>query len=254
MGSLFDLDGKVALITGSAGGIGKEISRRLLQAGAKVFLVDYQQDLLMQTRDEFIEQYGGQVGAKKADVTKELEVKDAVLECLKLFSTVDILVNNAGIMKRVDVINFTLEDWSQVVEINLYGTFLFCREVGPEMIKRKAGKIVNISSTGGILGSRNNLPYSAAKAGVMGLSRSLALEWGEHNINVNCVAPYYVKTSLAEEILDNPKEYKRVIDRIPVKKLATAEDIANGVLFLASPASDMVTGHTLIIDGGCSIA
>lgn len=174
-----------------------------------------------------------------------------VEETLNKFSKIDILVNNAGITKRGPTLSMNEEDWDRVIAVNLKGVFLCSQAVGKEMIKQKKGKIINVASIAGQIGLLNTLPYCASKGGVIQITRALAIEWAKYNINVNAIAPTIFETPLTKPVLENDKEfYNYTIERIPLGRFGNPSDLAGAVVFLASDASDFVTGHILNIDGG----
>jgi len=192
----------------------------------------------------------GKAIAIKADVTKTDEVREMVEETLKAYDKIDILVNNAGIGKLIPAIETTEAEWDSFMDINLKGQFLCSQAVARHMIQQGRGKIVNIASIGGRIGTPGLLAYSASKGGVLQLTKVLAVEWGKHNINVNAVSPGLTMTEMAEAAAKERPDFIEGIERIPLKRLAKPEDIANAVFFLASSESDYITEQVIIVDGG----
>jgi 2-deoxy-D-gluconate 3-dehydrogenase len=189
----------------------------------------------------------------KADVTKGKEVQNMVSKVTEHFGKIDILINNAGINIISPAEDFALEDWNKVVSINLTGVFLCAQAVGKQMIKQGKGKIINIASLFGTIGSPHTaVAYNSCKAGVINLTRSLAVEWGRYNINVNAIAPGIIETDLTRKRLENKDYYKYWTDRNALERIGKPEDLIGAIIYLSSEASDFVTGHTILIDGGYS--
>jgi len=189
--------------------------------------------------------------AIKVDVTKPKEVQKMVFQVMKHFGRIDILINNAGINIIAPAENFAVKDWEKVLDINLKGVFLCSQVVGKVMIKQKKGKIINIASIHGLVGSTHNaVAYNSSKAGVINLTRALAIEWGKYNINVNAIAPGIIETDLTRKRLENKKYYKCWIDRTPLGRIGKPEDLIGALIYLSSEASDWLTGHTIVVDGG----
>lgn len=253
-----DLSGKVALITGAARGIGKEIALRFSQAGAKVALNDIRVEELKKALEEIKDQ-GGEGIYIKADISKSDEVREMVKEVVDKLGVVDILVNNAAVTKIVSFLDTTEELWDRTLEINLKGAFLCTREVIPGMIKKGGGKIINMSSQSGQRGSPWHIAYSVSKFGIIGFTQCLAVEFGSYNIKVNALSPGVVWTPVWEETIEDyarrlgvsvEEAKERLIKKIPLGRLGTPKDIADAALFLASPLSDYITGQTISLSGG----
>ncbi len=242
-----DLSGQVAIVTGAARGLGRAIAENLARCGAKVACVDVKAELLGETVSA-IQGAGGTAMALTCDVTDSARVSAVIDEVAKTWGGLDILVNNAGITKDTLIMRMKDEQWDSVIGINLRGTFLFTRTAARYLMKSKRGRIVNIASVSGITGNPGQSNYSASKAGIIGLTRTVAKELAGRNITVNAVAPGFIATdmtaSLSDEIVAEVKK------RIPLGRLGQAQDIADAVLFLASPAADFITGHVLTVDGG----
>lgn len=189
--------------------------------------------------------------AIKVDVTKPREVQRMVSQVMKHFGRIDILINNAGINIIAPAENFAVKDWEKVLNINLKGVFLCSQVVGKVMMKQKKGKIINMASIHGLVGSIHHaVAYNSSKAGVINLTRALAIEWGKYNINVNAIAPGIIETDLTRKRLENKKYYKHWVDRTPLGRIGKPEDLIGAVIYLASGASDWLTGQTIVIDGG----
>ena len=245
----FTVEGKVALVTGANQGLGSGIALTLAKAGADVALVDRNDDNLDDLSRQ-ITAMGRRALIQKADITEEDRVIELVQAALKAFGRIDILVNNAAIAHRIPATETTLEQWNQTLAVNLTGTFLCGREVGKVMVRQRAGKIVNIASINCAVARPNLSAYGASKAGVMQLTRCWALEWAPYQINVNAVAPSFIKTAMMEAVLQDKAVRDDLISRVPLGRIGTIEDMAAAVLFLASESSNYITGHTLFVDGG----
>ena len=248
---LFGLAGDVAFITGGGGAIGAATAIAYARAGAAVVLADKAQDAARRVADE-VKAVGGRALAVTMDVTQESSVQAAVERAIGEFGKVDILVNNAGINIRKPPQELTLADWAAVMEVNLTGCFLCARAVGPEMIARRSGRIINVAS---IMATRGNpftpnLAYNTSKGGVVNFTRTLAGEWAPHNVRVNGIAPTYLLTPLTQKLLSDPQMHAKIVGRTPMGKVGAPEDLVGAMLFLASRASGLVTGHVLAVDGG----
>jgi 3-oxoacyl-[acyl-carrier protein] reductase len=245
-----DLGGQVALVTGAARGLGRAISQTLAAAGAKVACIDVNADWLTGTVGA-IRAAGGQAEPLACDVTDSARVGQVVDEVIERFGALNILVNNAGITRDNVIVRMKDEQWDAVLNINLKGTFLFTRAAARPMMKQRGGRIINVASVSGLMGNPGQVNYSASKAGVIGLTRTVARELASRNITVNAVAPGFIATdmtsALGEEIL------KKVREEIPLGRLGEPQDVADAVLFLASPAASFITGHVLTIDGGLTV-
>lgn len=246
-----DLNDKVAIITGGARGIGREIAENFLQKGSKVYIFDVNEAEALSASREFTAIYGkGKFFFFNVDITDEKKVEDSIEAISDENNGIDILVNNAGITKDNLLIRMSLDDWNKVLEINLTGAFLCSKHVLKHMIKR-SGRIINVSSIVGIHGNAGQCNYSASKAGLIGLTKSLAREVANRNIRVNAVAPGYIDTEMTGKLDEKIKD--KLISSIPSGKLGSVSDVANAVLFLASNESDYITGSVISIDGGMGI-
>ncbi|MFQ6121453.1 MAG: SDR family NAD(P)-dependent oxidoreductase [Dehalococcoidales bacterium] len=250
MTDLFDLRGKVALVVGGAGGIGHALALGLADYGADVIVASRRLEHLEKVAEE-IRNKGRKALAVTVDVTQEQSVADMVKKILEVFPRIDILVNAAGLAIRKPADTFPINEWQQVMDINTRGTFLCCQAVGREMIKQGGGKIINLSSVRGRYGlPADYAAYCASKGAVDTLTRTLACEWAKHNVLVNAVAPTIVETDLTRPALADPEYAKRMRSRIPLGRWGMPEDIVGPTIFLASKASDFVTGQILYVDGG----
>lgn len=248
--SIFDLTGKVAIVTGGSGGIGSALAVSLAKSGADVVVCSRRLGKLEPVAAE-IRALGRKSLAVSTDVTQEQSVADMVARVLKEFSRIDILVNSAGMTVRKSAESIPVDEWRKVMDFNALGTFICCQAVGRVMIKQRAGKIINISSVRGRYGDTvGAVAYSPSKAAVDTLTRTLACEWAKYNVLVNAVAPTIVETDLTRPALANPEFAQRLKARIPLGRWATTEDIVGPTLFLASKASDYVTGQIIYVDGG----
>ncbi len=242
------LKGKTAIITGASRGIGKAIALKLAKLGANI-VVNYRSDSKsIEALVNEIETLGVKAEAIQADVSSFEGAKDLMKKTIEVFGSIDILVNNAGITKDGLLLRMKEEDFDKVIEVNLKGVFNCIRHVSPIMIKQKCGKIINISSVVGIAGNAGQVNYSAAKAGIIGMTKSVAKELASRNITVNAVAPGFIQTNMTDALTDKVKE--TTLNSIPLKRFGTAEDVANVVAFLALPYSDYITGHVINVDGG----
>jgi gluconate 5-dehydrogenase len=250
MTDLFDLTGRVAVVVGGAGGIGRAQALGLAGAGAAVVVASRNLKHLENVARE-IQARGRQSLSVTVNVVDEKSVADMVDSVLKVFPHIDILVNAAGLAIRKPADTFPIGEWQQVMDINTRGTFLTCQAVGRVMIKQGSGKIINVSSVRG----RYGLPagyaaYCASKGAVDTLTRTLACEWAKHNVLVNAIAPTVVETELTRSALADPAFANQMRSRIPLGKWAMPEDIVGATIFFASKASDFITGQILYIDGG----
>ena len=252
----FRLDGRNAIVTGSGSGMGRAFSVALAHAGADVVITELpgKEDAAESTAEE-VRAAGRRALTLALDVTQLSSIETMVKRVVDEWGHIDILVNNAGVNIRQFAADVTEDAWDRIVDTNQKGVFFCSQVVGRHMIERgEGGKVINIASQIGLVGDHQRVVYCSSKAGVINLTRALALEWAPHRINVNAIAPTYVRTPLVEALLEDEEVRKSVIGRIPLGRIAEPEDIAGAVVFLASPASDFVTGHTLVVDGGWTAA
>jgi NAD(P)-dependent dehydrogenase (short-subunit alcohol dehydrogenase family) len=247
----FRLDRKVAVITGGARGIGRATAMALAGAGAAVAIFD-RDAAAAEATARAVGDTGATVSTHAADVTDEASLERAFATVAQHHGGVDILVNSAGIGLRHAAVEHPLADWDRVVAVNLTGVFLCSRIAARSMMSRGGGAVVNLASIMGFSGGGiyPNVSYQATKGAVVNMTRALAVEWAQSGIRVNAVAPTWVRTDLTAAVLDQPGVAERIADLTPMRRLATTEEVANAILFLASPAAAMVTGHTLPVDGG----
>lgn len=241
------LHGKVAIVTGSAQGLGKAMILRLAREGAKVVITDIDYELCIKLKKE-VEQNCTEAIAIKCNVTVREEVKELIEKTVQAFGKVDIFVNNAGITKDAQITKMTDEQWDKVLNTDLKSMFICTQEVINYMIPNNYGKIVNITSIAGQEGNFGQTNYSAAKAGVIGMTKTLSKELGKRGITVNAVAPGFILTEMTDSIPDKIKE--QLIGRIPLKRGGNPDEVADAVLFLVSDESSFITGHTLNVNGG----
>jgi NAD(P)-dependent dehydrogenase (short-subunit alcohol dehydrogenase family) len=249
--AMFRLDGKVAIITGGGSGIGRATASVLAGAGAAVAILDLDPARAASTAAEIVAA-GGTASAHPADVTDKLSVEGAVAAVVARHGRLDILVNNAGIGIRRAAVDLPLADWDKVVAVSLTGVFLCSQAAARQMLQQGGGAIVNLASIMGFSGGGvyPNVSYQATKGAVVNMTRALAVEWAASGIRVNAVAPTWVRTNLTAPLLDQPGIVERIAALTPLGRLATPDEIASAILYLASPAAAMVTGHTLAVDGG----
>ncbi len=252
----YDFNNEVILITGAARGIGEAASYEFSQSNARLVLVDIDQ----QNLENLKERLSSIIDSKdilllKTDISNPQEVANMTGKAIDYFGQIDILFNNAGINKRIPLAEVAFEDWRKIMSVNLDGMFLVAQAVGKEMIKRKKGKIVNTASMSGFIVNENlnDGIYCTSKAAIVMLTKALAAEWADYNIQVNAIAPGYTKTPLVNKLTEDQKVHQELIDRTPMHRLAEPQEIARAVLYLASSDTTYITGHTLKIEGGYTI-
>jgi len=244
---MINLKGQTALVTGGTRGIGKAVMEKLAQAGADVCFVDLIAEGTEQVEEE-IKAYGGQCAFFQGNVADLDQCTKIAEEVLGRFNKIDILVNNAGITRDSLFMRMSRENWDDVININLSGIFNMCKAVIRPMVKAKYGRIINLSSIVGFTGNPGQVNYASAKAGLIGFTKSLAKEVASRNITCNAIAPGFIKSEMTDKLDEVQK--KAMLANVPMNRMGTLEDIANGVLFIASPMADYITGTTLHINGG----
>jgi NAD(P)-dependent dehydrogenase (short-subunit alcohol dehydrogenase family) len=245
----FDISGQVALVTGSSRGIGRDLVLALAAAGARVAAgarnTSDAEDLVREAVDD-----GGEAAAVEMDLTDRASIDRAVNGTVDRFGRLDILVNNAGLGTNHDALDATEEEWDELFAVNVRGLFFACQSAGRHMVAQGHGRIVNMASQAGLVGIPRHAAYSASKGAVIALTRVLALEWSPFGVTVNAVAPTFIRTPGTAERLDRPEFLADVLERIPAGRVGTTTDVAAAVIYLASPAGSLVTGTTLVVDGG----
>lgn len=247
---LFDLSGRVAIITGGSIGLGRQMAEALAEAGAKLVLCARNKERCDAAAVEF-EKAGVEVLSLSCDVRKQESVQAVADQAAARFGRIDILINSAGTSWGAPVEEMKLEQWNKVMETNVTGTFLFCQEVGKAMAVQKSGKIINIASVAGFRGSPPDfqaIGYQTSKGAILTFTKDLACKWAVHNINVNAIAPGWFPTAMSGVLIERNSE--KLLGRIPLHRFGNEQDLKGAALFLASAASDYVTGHTLVVDGG----
>jgi len=247
---LFDIKGKVAIVTGATGGLGQEVCKGLAAAGAKIMATGRSDSKLVPLIEE-LKKSGAEAVycAGKPDVHED--VKKVVDETVKAFGGIDILVTAAGVSIVKPIVDMPLEDWDTVMDANVKGTWLFCKEVGKVMIEQgRGGKVVLVGSARGELGLANYSAYATSKGAVHLLAKTLGCEWGQYKINVNAIAPTVFRTALTQWMFEDDAFYKNFLKRIPIGRLGEPEDFVGSVIYLSSKASDFMTGAIVALDGG----
>jgi 3-oxoacyl-[acyl-carrier protein] reductase len=241
------LENKVALVTGSGRGIGREISLKFADQGADIISVDIDLNSAQDTAEE-VEKLGRKSKAYACDISDFKSTQETLKTAMEEFGRIDILVNNAGITRDNLLLRMTEEEWDLVLKVNLKGAFNVTKAVLRQMLKQRSGKIINIASIIGIMGNTGQANYSASKAGLIAFTKSLAKEVASRNINVNAIAPGYIKTRMTEML---PEEIKnQMLSMIPLGRFGEPKDVADCALFLASSLSDYITGQVIVVDGG----
>ncbi len=244
------LDGKVALVTGGARGIGREIALLFAREGADIAICDVNREVALATQKE-IEALGRRALSFETDVTVAKQVEEMMNIILDNFKHLDILVNNAGITKDNLLLRMSEEDWDKVLAVNLKGVFNCTKAACKIMVKQRSGKIVSIASIIGIMGNAGQANYAASKGGIISFTKSVAKELASRNINANAVAPGFIQTAMTDKLTEEQRS--TMLAHIPLNRLGIASDVASACLFLASSDSDYITGQTIVVDGGMSM-
>jgi len=249
MTDLFDVTGKVALVTGSTGALGNAFARGLAEHGARVILNGRNNDRLRDKVQELVDE-GFLAFGYAFDVTRSEEVGEAISNIEEEVGPVDILVNNAGITIRAPLEEFKDDDWNRIMSVNLTGPYLVAKAVAKTMIKRKSGKIINIGSVQNEVGRPTIASYTASKGGLKNLTKGMAIDWAKYNIQVNGIGPGYFKTEMTRALWENPEFDAWLCNRTPSNRWGNPNELVGALLFLASDASSYVNGHTIYVDGG----
>ncbi len=242
-----DLKNKNIIVTGASGGIGNSIVQKLSESGANILASGTKVEKLDELKSKF-----NNIKILKFDISQSDKIEEFINDASKELGGLDCIVNNAGITQDNLAIRMSIEEWKKVIDINLTSTFLMSKFAIKKMLKSKKGKIVNITSVVGHTGNLGQANYTASKAGILAMSKSLAIEYAKKNININCISPGFIRTAMTDKIDDKYKE--AIISKIPSARLGEPQDIANAVLFLASSQSDYINGETLHINGGMYMA
>ncbi len=241
---MINLKNKNIIVTGASGGIGNSIVEKLCKVDANILATGTKIEKLNSLKSQF-----DKIKILQFDISKHDKIEGFINEATDLLGgSLDCIVNNAGITKDNLTIRMSMEEWSKVIDINLTSTFLMSKFAIKKMLKNKSGKIINITSVVGHTGNVGQANYTASKAGIVAMSKSLAIEYAKKNININCISPGFISTAMTDKIDEKFKE--SIIEKIPASRLGKPEDIANAVVFLASPISDYITGETLHVNGG----
>lgn len=249
----FDLSGSVSIVTGAAGGLGADVAETLASRGSSLLLCDLDEQGIAGVADKITKATGRQVECAAVDVCRISDLEAMADKAMERFGRIDVLVNSAGINIPQQALDVTEEAWDKVLDINLKGSFFACQAVARHMARQGSGKIINVSSQAGAVGLIRRAAYCSSKGAINNLTRELALEWAQYNINVNAVAPTFVETEFTRHMFEE-KEFREYVQaNILFDRLAVPADVSAGILYLASPASDMVTGHILHIDGGWTV-
>ena len=243
----FDLNDKIAIVTGASQGIGETIAVEMAKSGANVFCIARNKDALDSTINKIISN-GDKASAYSCDISDNEQFNNIVTDIFKKHGSIDILVNNAGITNDTLLMRMSDDQWDSVLNINLKGSFTCIRSVVKYMMKKKSGRIINITSIVGLTGNAGQANYAASKAGLIGMTKSIAKEVASRGITANCVAPGWIETAMTEQLSDDLKN--KFLSQIPTGKIGYPKDIANTVIFLASKEAEYITGQTITVDGG----
>ncbi|OJV93258.1 MAG: hypothetical protein BGO39_14955 [Chloroflexi bacterium 54-19] len=246
------VDGKVCLVTGAGSGLGKAMAHGLAHFGADVVITEVPSKLELgqQVAQEIARETGKKVICLPLSLPDLSSIDQLVTGVVEQMGRIDVLVNNAGVQVAKYALDVTEADWDIVLDTHLKGAFFTSQRVAREMIKQKSGRIINIASQNGVVGYYKRAAYCSAKAGMVNLTRVLAIEWAEYGINVNAIGPTFIRTPLTEQTFNDPQIYNDLISRIPLGRVGEPEEVIGACVFLASDAATLVTGHTLLVDGG----
>jgi len=249
MQDLFDLSGKVAIVTGTSRGLGQYFARALAKAGADLVITSRDLSRLTEFKQE-VESLGRKALPVQLDVLSQSDIENMVRTAVKEYGKIDILVNNAGLNIRSPSAEFAWDDWDTVLDTNLKGAFFCAQAVAKQMVKRSYGRIINVGSCTCVFGMEGITPYTASRTGILGVTRSLAAEWGKFGITVNVLAPGWFKTAQNAVLYENKDWVNYITDRIPLNRPGQPHDLDGTVVFLASDASEYITGQIILVDGG----
>lgn len=248
----FKLTNKLAVVTGATKGIGKAIAISFAESGADVVLISRTESDLNHVKEE-IEKKGKKAYTIKGNVTDYKDILSQLDKIIPENQSIDIWVNNAGMNIRTEALEVTEEEWNQIIQTNMQSAFFFAQAAAKRMKDQGKGKIINISSVAGHVALRTGVVYGMTKAALIQMTKTLALEWGKYGIRVNAIGPWYFPTALTEKLLEDERYVKEIVDRTPLKRVGKLEELAGTAVFLASDASDYITGQTLFVDGGMTI-
>ncbi len=248
---LFDLSGRVAIVTGTSRGLGQYFARALARSGADLVLTSRRKQTLQPFQEE-IAKLGGRAVSLDLDVTNQQSIEQMAAEAEQAFGKIDILVNNAGMNIRKPALDVTWDDWNAILDTNLRGSFFVAQAVAKRMIPRGYGRIINIGSVTSVAGYAGLAPYGASRGGIRQLTMSLADDWGKHGVTVNCLAPGWFRTEQNKVMYEDREWVAYLSDRIPIKRPGQPDDLDSAVVFLAAESSRYITGQTLLVDGGIS--
>lgn len=246
----FELQGKIGLIIGASRGLGRQIAGTLANVGVNLVIVSRSMDKLQAEAKSISKETGVKVHPLSVDISQWKEVEELRDRVMEIFSRIDILVNVAGVQIRKPTVDFTLEEWEKVININMRGTFRSCQLFGEVMIAQGGGKIINIASLNSVVSLPERVPYYMTKAGVVALTKALAIEWAEHNIRVNAISPGYFKTEMTAPLFKRKAWTERLMQEIPLQRIGVPADLDGLVILLASEASNYITGQNFFVDGG----
>jgi NAD(P)-dependent dehydrogenase (short-subunit alcohol dehydrogenase family) len=249
---LFELKGKIAMVTGGTRGLGEVSAKALAGVGADIAVCGRNAGDLKRVTEE-ISKLGRKTEGYFVDVTSKQSVSETVDRIVQTFGRIDILVNNAGVNFRVPVLEFPEEEWDRVINTNLKGYFLVAQAVVPQMLQNGYGKVINMSSILGSVGLPNQVAYASSKGGVDQMTKVMALEWARQGVRVNAIGPTYFETELVAQIRNDPERFNFINERTPMGRWGYLPELEGAVIFLASPASDFITGQTIYVDGGWTI-